>query len=70
MTQPVPEPVFVILCDDEGGGRIVVDLEAFVRYGAQLDASLADLEAKWANLAPPRAARTRRRAQADKSTGI
>lgn len=52
MTQPLPDPVFVILCDDEGAGRIVVDLEAFVRYGTQLDASLAELEAKWSHLAP------------------
>lgn len=54
MTQPLPDPVFVILCDDEGAGRIVVDLEAFVRYVTQLDASLAELEAKWSHLAPAR----------------
>lgn len=70
MTQPIPEPVSVILCDEEGGGRIVVDLDAFVRYGTQLDASLADLEAKWAHLAPPRVARMARVPRTDKSQGI
>jgi hypothetical protein len=62
--------VFVILCDEEGGGRIVVDLDAFVRFGAQLDASLAEMEAKWAHLAPPRAARMGRQTEADKSHGV
>ncbi|HUE69906.1 MAG TPA: hypothetical protein VMP01_03370 [Pirellulaceae bacterium] len=65
MTQPLPDPVFVILCDDEGAGRIVVDLEAFVRYGTQLDVSLAALEAKWSHLAPAIKRRSLRRS--DKS---
>ena len=47
MTQPLPDPVFVILSDEESAGRIVVDLDAFLRFTAQLDASLAELEAKW-----------------------
>ena len=58
MTQPLSQPVFVILCDDEGAGRIVVEVEAFARYSANLDAALAELEAKWARLAP-RGIRTR-----------
>jgi hypothetical protein len=57
MTQPMPEPVSVILCDEEVGGRIVVDADAFVRFTSQLDAALADLEAKCAHLVPPRVAR-------------
>jgi hypothetical protein len=52
MTQPLPDPVFVILCDDEGAGRIVVDLEAFARFGTHMDVSLAELEAKWPHRAP------------------
>ena len=32
---------------EESAGRIVVDLDAFLRFTAQLDASLAELEAKW-----------------------
>lgn len=55
MTQPLPDPVFVILSDEESAGRIVVDFEAFVRFTTQLDASLAELEAKWVNWLPPRA---------------
>ena len=54
MTQPLSQPVFVILCDDEGAGRIAVEVEAFARYSAHLDAALAELEAKWAHLAPRR----------------
>ena len=52
MTQPLPDPVFVILSDEESAGRIVVDLDAFARFTAQLDASLAELEAKWAHWLP------------------
>ncbi len=47
MTQPLPDPVFVILCGDEGDGRIVVDHEAFARYAAYMDGALSELEAKW-----------------------
>jgi hypothetical protein len=54
MTQPLPDPVFVILSDEEPAGRIVVDLDAFLRFTAQLDASLAELEAKWAHWLPAR----------------
>jgi hypothetical protein len=70
MTQPIPEPVSVVLCDEEGGGRIVVDLDAFVRFTAHVDASLADLEAKWAHLAPPAALRIGRTNRTDKSPDI
>jgi hypothetical protein len=69
MTQPIPDPVYVILCDEEGGGQIVVDLDAFVRYGAQLDASLADLEAKWA-ICASRAERRPKLRRTDESHGI
>lgn len=59
MTQPVPNPVSIVLCDDVGAGRIVVDLDAFVRYCGRMDASLAELESKWQHLAPPSATRRR-----------
>lgn len=57
MTQPLPEPVFLVLAEEEAGGRIVVDLEAFVRFNILMDESLTELEAKWSHLGPPRAAR-------------
>lgn len=47
MTQEIPDPVFVVLSDEDSAGRIVVDLEAFVRFTAQIDASLAALEARF-----------------------
>lgn len=53
MTQPLPEPVFVILCDEEVSGRIVVESEAFTRFVERLEASLTELEAKWSHWVPP-----------------
>ena len=67
MTQPLSKPVFVILCDDEGTGRIAVDLEAFVRFTAQLDADLGKLEARWSHLSPRGIRSPRRSDQARKT---
>ena len=54
MTQPAPQTLFVVLCDEETGGRIAVDLDAYARFRIQMERNFAELEAKWAHLAPRR----------------
>jgi hypothetical protein len=54
MIQPLPQPLFVLLGDEEGAGRIAVEWEAFARFNAEMDAALLRLEAQWISLAPPR----------------
>lgn len=54
MSQPVPQPLFVLLGDEEGAGRIAVEWEAFARFNAEMDAALDRLEAQWSPFAPPR----------------
>ena len=54
MTQPAPQTLFVVLCDEESGGRIAVDLDAYARFRIQMERNFAELVAKWAYLAPRR----------------
>ena len=56
MTQPAPQTLFVVLCDEDSGGRIVVDLDAYARFRIQMERDFAELESKWAHLAPRRLA--------------
>ena len=54
MTQPVPQTLFVVLSDEDATGRIAVELDAYARFRIQMERSFAELEAKFAHLAPRR----------------
>ena len=41
------------LADQEGLGRIVVDMEAFFEFSFWMAEELEDLVAKWSHFAPP-----------------
>ncbi len=52
MTQPVPQTLFVVLSDDDSIGRIAVELDAYARFRIQMERGFAELETKFAHLAP------------------
>lgn len=54
MTQGAFQPIQTVLCEDEGGGQIVVDHEAFVRFAGGIETSLARLVEQWRHLQPPK----------------
>ena len=54
MTQPAPQTLFVVLSDDDSTGRIAVDLDSYARFRIQMERGFAELEAKFAHLAPRR----------------
>lgn len=56
MTQPVPQTLFVVLSDNDSTGRIAVELDAYARFRIQMERGFAELEAKFAHLAPRRLA--------------
>jgi hypothetical protein len=49
--------MLVMISDEAAGGRIVVELGAFVRWNAELDEQLEDLEARVLVAMPQLAAR-------------
>ncbi len=57
MTNKSPQEVKLVLTDNEGVGRISVDLEAFFGFSFWMAEELQDLVEKWKHLTP---ARTRR----------
>jgi hypothetical protein len=67
VTQGASQPLQIVLCEEESAGRIVVDHEAFVRFGDTIDASLATLVDRWRHLQPPRAMSRRSSRRRDKS---
>ncbi len=54
MTQPVPQTLSVVLSEDDSTGRIAVDLDSYARFRIQMERNFAELEAKFAHLAPRR----------------
>ena len=44
MTGSTPDTLYVLLRDEEAAGRIVVKLNAFVRFSLKMDKRLAKLE--------------------------
>ena len=46
MTEPTASSVKIVLCQDEGLGRLAVGLDPFLRFQTELEKSLALLEAK------------------------
>lgn len=52
VTQPVPQTLFVVLSEDNFTGRIAVELDAYARFRIQMERDFAELEAKFAHLAP------------------
>lgn len=46
MTGELPQTVLVMISDEAGAGRIVVELDAFIRFNIELDRQLADLESR------------------------
>ncbi len=54
MPPKLPEKYFVVLEQNDNGGRLMVDLEAFARFDLWIDQELASLEEKFADFASPR----------------
>lgn len=46
MTGELPQTLLVMICDEASAGRIVVDLDAFIRFNLDLDRQLAELESR------------------------
>ena len=53
MKSKSPQEVKLVLSDNEGVGRISVDLEAFFGFSFWMAEELQDLIDKWKHLAPP-----------------
>jgi hypothetical protein len=53
VTQGAFQPTQMVLCEDEGVGRIVVDQESFARFSSSIDAALSRLVDQWRHLMPP-----------------
>jgi hypothetical protein len=59
VTGELPDTVLVMISDEAGAGRIVVDLDAFIRFNIDLDRQLADLETRMHRELPQLALRGR-----------
>jgi hypothetical protein len=46
VTSELPQTVLVMISDEASAGRIVVELDAFIRFNIALDRQLADLESR------------------------
>ena len=44
MNGPMPDVMLVMIHDEQAAGRIVVELDAFVRFNAHMERQLANLE--------------------------
>lgn len=44
MTGNAPETLYVLLQDEEAAGRIIVELEGFIRFNRKIDKQLVRLE--------------------------
>jgi hypothetical protein len=44
VTSPMPDTMLVMIHDEQAAGRIVVELDAFVRFNARVDRQLVQLE--------------------------
>ena len=50
MTQPASQPLWVLLCNENSAGHIMVGWEAYLRFNAEMDKELALFDARWAHL--------------------
>ena len=57
MTGELPQTVLVMISDEAGAGRIVVDLNAFVHLNVEFDRQLAELEERMQREMPQLGAR-------------
>jgi hypothetical protein len=57
VTGELPSTMLVMISDEAAGGRIVVELGAFVRWNAELDRQLEELEARVLEAVPQLAVR-------------
>jgi hypothetical protein len=53
MKSKSPQEVKLVLSDNEGVGRISVELEAFFGFSFWMAEELQDLVEKWKHMAPP-----------------
>jgi histidinol phosphatase-like enzyme len=66
MKSKSPQEVKLVLSDNEGVGRISVDLEAFFAFSFWMAEELQDLVEKWKHVAPPANRRSPRPARRPK----
>ena len=52
VTGEAPQTLLVMISNEESAGRIVVELDAFVRFNLEIDRQLAELEAHLRKLVP------------------
>ena len=52
MTGELPYTVLVMISDEQGAGRIVVELDPFVEFSVQIDRQLGELEARMLRAIP------------------
>ena len=57
MISEFAKPILLVLSNDEGLGRVTVDLESFLEFDAGIAAGIDCLVEKWIPLAAPKAAR-------------
>jgi len=52
VTGELPYTVLVMISDEQGAGRIVVELDPFVEFNVQIDRQLGELEARMLRAIP------------------
>jgi hypothetical protein len=52
VTGELPQTVLVMISDEAGAGRIVVELDCFVRLNIEIDRQLAELEERISRQVP------------------
>lgn len=60
MTGKTPDTLQLILADDDGRGRITVDMDAFLEFSFDLTEDLQDMVDQWSHATAPQALRERR----------
>ena len=67
MNPDSPMPLMLVLAGRSAGGRLAVELQSFLRFSAEMDLKLEDLERRWAAFRRPvcHDARTSRRRGAE-----
>lgn len=49
MSTNTHSPLMLVLQRHSPGGRLAVDLQSFLRFNAEIDSRLQDLESRWAS---------------------
>jgi hypothetical protein len=52
VTEEAPQTLLVMISNEESAGRIVVELDAFVRFNIDMDRQLGELETHLRKLVP------------------